>query len=117
MSDKILFECAVNSFYKKGHSLAQLYITESEIIMTKNSIWNLHTSGTTIFGLANGDGKLWFRNKLDSLKSITRTKAGLNRKACLFSFANDEIKIIFDFPKKAIEKLRSILPDRIVIDY
>ena len=117
MEDKILFECGVNSFYKNGHSLAQLYITENEIIMTKNSIWNLHTSGSSIFGLLDGDGRLWFRNKISNLKSITRTKAGLNKKACLFAFTNDEIKIIFDFPNKTIEKLRPFLPEHVVIDY
>ena len=41
MDEGILFTCEVNSFYGNKHSLAHLYITKEEIIMTRQSLWNM----------------------------------------------------------------------------
>ena len=120
MDEEILFTCEVNSFYGNKHSLAHLYITKEEIIMTRQSLWNMKvgTHGkTTLFGLLDGEGNLWFRNRVDKLLSISRTKAGLNGKACLFKFTDDEIKIILDFPKKTLPKIMAVLPPTVVNDY
>ena len=113
----VLFSTSVNSQYKGKREFAHFYVTESKIILTKLSKFNLLTqAGTTIAGALDGEYKLIASFEKAKLEKISRTRLGLNGKCCRFSFTDDEIIIVFDSPKKTLEKIKQYLPS-VLIDF
>jgi hypothetical protein len=116
--EQVLFYEKVNSIYKKSTQFAHFYITNSKIILTKHSTWNLFSHvGTGLAGYLDGENKPLFEFDLSKLKSIKRVRFKLNGKVALFTFEDDEIGIAFDSPKKAIESLKAYIPSSVEIDF
>ena len=115
---KVLFDAGINSVYKGSQSLAHLFITDSDIILTKHSIWNLHSHASgSLFGHLDGEGNILFSKEKSKLQSITRTRFRLNGKCCLLKFNDgDELIVIFDFPAKTLKQIGPMLPG-VTIDF
>ena len=107
----VLYYAKINSVYKGKTQFAHLYITDKEIVLHKHSTWNLHSHvGTGLVGYLDGENKPLFAFETSKLKRISKTRFKLNGKCCLFTFDDDEIVIIFDSPKKELEKIKPLLP-------